>query len=541
MILSPRKLRVPALMLLIAGVALGSIQCASDDDDAATIPLRELNAFESTYVKHVAPVGAMHVIDIDGMDIDRQHIAATLQGTINRTEARIFLSDDADSFYVNDFWIDYYTQEHGIELAWRGDLVGALEIFANEVDGYILYSEDEHWSVNIATTIGSMRNAIVVEEDDAAFVESFGLTMLESVVGRWPDSVTAYAEATALYYDQMPHPSPAVAGEERYELRDFAIQQGMFMIHAQPNDPDWEVIPTMLNTIAENIPVLGYMSANAIEEVLALATVSQANKYLVPTATTANLSFHSSVPAPASPEPALSPVTVDPCPEAKLVVTVAISDGDNVRVPLSYPKWDGYWKSNRRGELPIGWSLNDSLFALAPAPAHYLKSNLAPGEELVSLMGLGYVLNNYHPNPEENLRISFDAMADNGLDIYWTLTPSFEDANDALWDSFANARTGSVPDGVLVSYRSLLGVVSFRTSQNVPVLVCYSDYEDNSADFATLIRELLAMDDADRPEVVFMSATSWNHSYDSLVENLLPLEAEGVCFVKPSDALAMVR
>ena len=466
------------------------------------------------------------MIDIEAEPLSRKHTAATLQGLVNRKRARVFLSDGEGSFYVNDYWLDYYVNELGIRLAWRGGLEGALRRFRSEIDGYLLVSADEPWTVNVATTVAYDKNAIVVDERDVGLVEGLGIPRQDSFVGRWTDARTASRETEEAYYARMPHRSIAVQSPGRYELRDFLTQQGIFTLYSRPSLEDWPMVPSLFERIPDNVPIYGYMSNDAVEEVIAILSISMAGKFLVPTSTTANLSFHCAVTVAeeagrrASPE-ASALLEADGCPDAELIVTIAISDGDNVRVPISYPKWDGYWGSADRGRLPIGWSLNDSLFALAPAVADYLRDHARSNEDVVSLMGVGYVLNDFHPDPEWNWRVGFEAMEEHGLEVYWSLSPLLEIPTYSLWNVFEATRR-NLPTGVLVGYRSLFGINGFRTPGGIPVLVAGGSYEDDSADFARRIRETLALPRVLRPRVVFLSATSWNHTYDSLVRELLP-------------------
>ena len=100
----------------------------------------------------------------------------------------------------------------------------------------------------------------------------------------------------------------------------------------------------------------GYVSDDTVEEEIAVERASSTGKYLVPTHEVSNLSFHVAVTGGSRRNPLIEmPKEAMPrCDSSQVNVAIAITDGDNLQVPiLQYPQSD-FWNTDRRGSLPLG-------------------------------------------------------------------------------------------------------------------------------------------------------------------------------------------
>jgi hypothetical protein len=508
-----------------------------------------LNDFEKLYLSRRPPYGEMYIIDLSGEPLERNILAASLQGVINKKLARIYLIngdegsnrpwEKQNATESARFWAEYYQQKYGIEKAWEGNLDDAVEMFSSEVNGYILVSMDEPWTINAATTIAGLENSLIAFPNTQEFLESKGIKMHESLTGKWENASECYLYLQENYYSKMPHRGIAILNPEEYRLRDFLIQQGILTVYARPTTEEWETVQDILFNLPENLPLYGYLSNTGAEELVAVLALSQSGKFLIPTDTTQNLSFHVSV-KPASSAPVSLPDETGLCSTDRLNVAIAISDGDNLVIPTNRYVWNNFWRSGLRGRIPLGWSFSFGLNFIAPAIADYFLSSTTANDELVGMLGIGYVYISNYPDKKFFLQNSFQIMKDIGLKTFWTLDPQLYSTGSRVWNDIDNNLIGDYPSGILMGYFSLFGPSYFRTPAGKPVLVPVNVYEDTPNTIAQKIREVLTLTLSERPPVVFISASAWSNPVDDLVNALEPLKNEGVNFLLPYQALKCV-
>lgn len=102
---------------------------------------------------------------------DTLHLAASLQGIVNRREPRVFVRFMAPT---DDFWFDYCTGESGwlkgrqvIPLKDLDGLFELIGIFSAELDGFVSYPEKPHAWSNVASTIAGVENRLALRYDEA--------------------------------------------------------------------------------------------------------------------------------------------------------------------------------------------------------------------------------------------------------------------------------------------------------------------------------------------------------------------------------------
>jgi hypothetical protein len=81
---------------------------------------------------------------------------------------------------------------------------------------------------------------------------------------------------------------------------------------------------------------------------------------------------------------------------------------------------------------------------------------------------------------------------------------------------------------------------AFRRDTGTPVMITQNGYDENAARLKARIEELMALDAAERSPVNFIMATNWSTNARDLYKTLKPLEDQGVRFLTPSQALALM-
>jgi hypothetical protein len=340
------------------------------------------------------------------------------------------------------------------------------------------------------------------------------------------------------YGNDLAYPGLAILRHTE-NLWDFIVQQEIMPVFTRPKHDTWDGVAAILDAYPGGYVLYGYVSDDTVEEEIAVERVSTSGKYLVPTHEVSNLSFHVAVlgksplvPLAEEPEEALPQ-----CDSSQVNVAIAITDGDNLQVPiLQYPQ-STYWNTQERGALPLGWSMGVSLSVLAPGIWEFYRSTIRPNDEIVSLMGIAYVHASSLPKPEKYYRDTFSAMGDAGVHTLWSLDSSLTITDEPLWQVLEGAPGREALHGVLVGYGPSVDK-GFRRDTGTPVLITQNGYSEDAARIKERIEALMALDPSERAPVNFLMATNWNCSARDLYETLGPLADKGVRFLTPSQALA---
>ncbi len=486
-------------------------------------------------------VGPTWVVPTGGLSAGQQVLLRTLQGVVNRTQARLYLTDTSDQGASR--WLDTFQAQGLVTVAGQTDLAGAVERFAAEASGYVLADPSVSWSVQVAATVAAAEGAVVATPAEVPLLEAEGLALVEDVRGRWPDAATAYEAIVAERADELPHAGVAVMRGDDRGL-DFAVQQGMLVLFSRPSSPDWPRISALVTDRPAGTPVFGYLSDTGDEEAVAVGTLATAGLVLVPTDTTRNLSFQVAVGAD-RPRQTIAPIEVDevaPCTADTLNVVVGLTDGDNVNVPLNRFSGPDQWGSPRRGSLPLGWSITPSLAVLAPAVWDAYVHEASAADELVGMIGWAYGAPSLMADAEGFYEESFTLMDALGMHTFWSLGGGLETPGTRGWhalDAAAATTTSSTPHGVLVGYGGGSGVGrTFHSPAGRPAFTSGSAYMDTPADLAGQVEALLALPADQRPLVSFLAATNWSNPAGQLIDVLAPFAGRGVRFLTPAEAAA---
>jgi len=511
-----------------------------------------LTPYDLLYITRRPPLDKAFVLDLDGESYSRKLLAVSLQGVVNRERARLFILGDSiypdlksNRYWECDkerdaaqFWLNVYQTRYGLELAGSGKLEDALDRFPNAARGYVLFDETEPWTINAATTIAAVEQALIAAPDDMPMLESSGYQLIADLRGRWPDARTAYQEVFTEYYPRLTGKGVALISPGDYRLRDFLIEQEIMAVYSRPSLDDWDFMVKFLAGLPDNIPVFGYIALTPGEEVIGVYKLSELGNYLIPSDTTPNLSFHVSV-TPSNPAPWTDyAMNISPCVEGKVNIAIAISDGDNLAMPLNRYIWPDAWPGSRDGRIPLGWSFSQGLSALAPAVSDYYRATATDADERITMFGVGYTHLSYYKDMDFLLNRSFARMAEEKAAVFWTLDMIGLSVDYApAWQRVVEARRDGRPLGALLGYFDFAGGRHFKVNGNFPVITPTSVYEDTTA---TIVEKLtrIAGEPISGTPVVFISASAWSNQASDLGKALAPLREIGINFVRPVDALA---
>jgi len=175
----------PATLLAIATLALtGLCAPAAHAQQSQGISWPEGQALPT-----FAEPSALDVVELPGLEGDLKLLLGTLQGVVNRAEPRIYLIGDDAGIEGRYAWLDTL----GIPYEVETDPLALVEKYADEVEGTIVYDPALADSINVATTLAGLKDAVVASPDLAqTLADDYGLEVIEDLRGRFESRLDAY-------------------------------------------------------------------------------------------------------------------------------------------------------------------------------------------------------------------------------------------------------------------------------------------------------------------------------------------------------------
>ncbi|WP_372661647.1 GxGYxYP domain-containing protein [Cohnella sp.] len=143
----------------------------------------------------------LEVADIYDAPGDIKLLMATLQGIVNRAEPRIYLLENEEEgkfTWLNDLDIPYTVNDSYWDVVMR---------FKDEIKGIIIYDPKIPDSINVATTMAGLKDAVVVSPELAPILSAspYNLIVLEDLQGKFTDRMDAYTWQYEHLWEQTTH------------------------------------------------------------------------------------------------------------------------------------------------------------------------------------------------------------------------------------------------------------------------------------------------------------------------------------------------
>jgi hypothetical protein len=138
----------------------------------------------------------LDVADLTKLNGTDQALLTTLQGIVNRRQPRIWTLLAADG--TDQTWLDTVRlPQRSVE-----DPLSLVERYRQELSGAVVYDIDVPDSVNVATTLAGLRDAVIATSEQA---ESLQLTIVDDLRGRFSGPVDAYTWQLANLWPRCNH------------------------------------------------------------------------------------------------------------------------------------------------------------------------------------------------------------------------------------------------------------------------------------------------------------------------------------------------
>ena len=312
-----------------------------------------------SYIKNSIIPKKLYVISENDMTKAEQTMITTLQGIVSsKSNEHIYILSDSEPDYK--LWLEDLKKNYNVKYKLIKDPWKLLKIFKSYVDGYILYTTFNPPSINNACSLASLKNSLAIDEAIEEKVKEQGLTKLVKDC-RDTDKYWAF---NTLWNSGLNHSTVIeISPDKPLALRDYAITSKSLVFY-EDNVNDFSFRESIFKSMDDNGHCLGWGPDEH-------TNVTIASKHGIDV-TAADWSYNLSV---------LSSYTSIPRKQKQEsnfkgedgvhYVTFIMSDGDNQQWMLgsnySSKNWFG---SPYRGDFNLGWSINKSLYYLAPTVFH---------------------------------------------------------------------------------------------------------------------------------------------------------------------------
>ena len=312
-----------------------------------------------SYIKNSIIPKKLYVISENDMTKAEQTMITTLQGIVSsKSNEQIYILSDSEPDYK--LWLEDLKKNYNVKYKLIKDPWKLLKIFKSYVDGYILYTTFNPPSINNACSLASLKNSLAIDEAIEEKVKEQGLTKLVKDC-RDTDKYWAF---NTLWNSGLNHSTVIeISPDKPLALRDYAITSKSLVFY-EDNVNDFSFRESIFKSMDDN----GHCLGRGPDE---HTNVTIASKHGIDV-TAADWSYNLSV---------LSSYTSIPRKQKQEsnfkgedgvhYVTFIMSDGDNQQWMLgsnySSKNWFG---SPYRGDFNLGWSINKSLYYLAPTVFH---------------------------------------------------------------------------------------------------------------------------------------------------------------------------
>lgn len=312
-----------------------------------------------SYIKNSIIPKKLYIISENDMTKAEQTMITTLQGIVSsKSNEQIYILSDSEPDYK--LWLEDLKKNYNVKYKVIKDPWKLLKTFKSYVNGYILYTTFNPPYINNACSLASLKNSLAIDESLEEKVKEQGLTKLVKDC-RDTDKYWAF---NTLWNSGLNHSTVIeISPDKPMALRDYAITSKSLVFY-EDNVNDFSFRESIFKSMDDNGHCLGWGPDEH-------TNVTIASKYGIDVAAadwSYNLSVLSSYPSVPRKQKQESNFKGE---DGVHYVTFIMSDGDNQQWMLgsnySSKNWFG---SPYRGDFNLGWSINKSLYYLAPTVFH---------------------------------------------------------------------------------------------------------------------------------------------------------------------------
>lgn len=319
-------------------------------------------------LKNAAPV--LDYINTNGMSNDELLTFTTLKGIVNKKQPRIYTTDSDPATSNDSGWI----AKLNLKLNKVSSAYSLITKYKSEIKGMIIYDNSSPLlasTINLATTMAGLDNAIVVSPQMASKLKSYNIPVIADLRGKFRNQWEVYQyefdnfakKTTNRVLVELP---PNVYGF----VRDYAIAIGASVVYLDPSiSKDVDLLTSYIGRMSSGKGViLGWWPSEQ-------PGVNFASSFGIPTVASdysVNLSVYAGMPTKVAKPKAAPSITLS----NKIYIAMVVSDGDNAQ--YTEGKMLSMWNQPERGSFPLSWTITPSMMDVeTPLLNYYYKTATA--------------------------------------------------------------------------------------------------------------------------------------------------------------------
>ena len=427
--------------ILIIAVVLSGGYIKKMKPETTTLPLPETNCADVVYHLDVIDLrGKLTDLTRGEFDEKKRLLALSLQGIVNRDSPKIYLLWESRDEFGNpsEEWLKYYNSKCWITYEYIS-LDSALQKYANQVKGFVVYDPDFRHSINIATTMAGLNNTLIAHPDFIPKLKALGLSMEDDLRGRWKDKYEAYEWQLANLFPScskdiiasgLPVEDPRTHKAKIWmfrPIRDYVIMHRAVAVDLVPHSEsprDYQLLEKYYKQMNPYARVLGYPFDGALERPYVEIASKHGLIVVLAHVTSVDFSVHSQMPAEAIyKQDHKTSVSIDP---NKIYISFSMS---NLGLNSMQDRYYGAWDDPKRGNLPVNWWLDGVVKDFCPGIVQYYYETKTPNDYFYGAHVGGRIRPSDFPDLEEYLKRNKKYLEDCDLKI-----TSF--SNHGKWDDY---------------------------------------------------------------------------------------------------------
>lgn len=464
-----------------------------------------------------APAATIDCIELKSARGPEVDLFASLEGIVNRAQPRIACVNPGED--EGEFtWLKIHRLPFRVV-----DGFDAVEKYKNEVNGLVVVDPDQPETLNLATSLAGLDNALICYPDLLAKLTNapFNFKIQEDLRGRFFSRDEIYDFLLKNVWPRCTHRIIAGMGARSHgNLRDFLVAVNAAVVWLDPKNADDAAL------LAKFTPEL--KPANAVymgwwpDEDAGLKWIGRFGIPVLASDFFHNASLFGGVTEAINPPPVAPP----PPLQNKIYLALYVSDGDNVQYMQHHLR--RMWDDPARGKIPIGWTVSPLAADLDPAMLNFYQRTSTTNDCLVSgPSGAGYA------------RLDFWKPAD--LDAFTKITNPYLQRSGiqiiTVWlrvnDGIGNAFAANCP--ALLGLMSHEGGSREKVFGELPMIgfVAGANYADRVEQLRAGIDKAAQDWDGTAPKFLAVQANAWNITPSDLQRLVASLDAGKFVVVRP--------
>ena len=330
-----------------------------------------------------APAAQLDAINIASRRFDIKLSMISLQGVVNKNQPKILVLNDAGE------GVETWPKATGLKYTKTTDYKALILKYSSSIKGVVIYKKSVMDTVNVATTIASIEDGIVVSPEFAEVLKSeYNFNVIVDLnKANISNKIDAYNYLYNNYWSKCSRRIiMGLKPDEHVQLRDLAIASKAAVLWLEPKNSEEKKI--LDKFFADATPIDTYYAGWWPEEGSGVGYGTSKGVITVPADFYENYTVYSGQ----SRQLSIPTVPAKPTLENnKIYVSLNMSDGDNIQYNQHVMRMSGWWGSSDRGKVPIGWTCSPALLDAGPQILnYYYKTSTANDVLICGPSGLGY-------------------------------------------------------------------------------------------------------------------------------------------------------